>query len=29
VEKIRKQLVSERAKFDEDREAEKERVRKG
>ncbi|MEO7415074.1 MAG: hypothetical protein ABIZ81_17165 [Opitutaceae bacterium] len=29
VEKIRKQLVSERARFDEDREAEKEQVRKG
>jgi hypothetical protein len=29
VEKIRKQLVSERARFDEDREAEKERVRRG
>ena len=28
VEKIRKQLVSERARFDEDREAEKERVRR-
>jgi hypothetical protein len=27
VEKIRKQLVSERARFDEDREAEKDRVR--
>jgi hypothetical protein len=27
VEKIRKQLASERAKFDEDREAEKDRVR--
>lgn len=29
VEKIRKQLVSERARFEEDREAEKERVRRG
>ena len=29
VQKIQKQLVSERARFDEDREAEKERVRRG
>jgi hypothetical protein len=29
IEKIKKQLVNEKARFEEDREAEKERVRKG